>query len=52
MVNCKKFKPADGASFVLPPGGDCAGCVYFSASNCGTHGGPGSREASLFSTTA
>jgi hypothetical protein len=37
MAGCKKFKPAEGVSFVTKPAGDCSGCVYFSASNCGQH---------------
>ncbi len=52
MSSCKKFKPAENVSFVARPSGDCAGCVYFSAANCGQHspsvtsGGDGSFFAS------
>jgi hypothetical protein len=52
MAGCKKFKPAEAVSFVTKPAGDCAGCVYFSASNCGQHVAlTQNSDGNLFSST-
>ncbi len=51
-MRCKKFKPADNVSFVEKPSGDCSGCVYFSAANCGMHNAISyGGEGSLFAST-